>query len=198
MRSLRSGCGRLPLLPYRLRETRNVLSYFLNQYGILLSKPEWNILFRQQKETESKIENKMVLHCLLLFFCVFFSAKTEVTEMVFQGPIRCKIGNKKAKLYLPLFFHSFSPWSLLNTNSEFTLSQDCPLWWFMWVRGGGGGGGIEGLCKWMEGAGSATSQSACTLEAPPPLGFVSCAPFVLQGLCSEHFWHVRLDVLQAK
>lgn len=141
MRSLRSGCGRLPLLPYRLRETRNVLSYFLNQYGILLSKPEWNILFRQQKETESKVENKMVLHCLLLFFCVFFSAKTEVTEMVFQGPIRCKIGNKKAKLYLPLFFHPFSPWSLLNTNSGFTLSPDCSLWWFVWVGAGRGRGG---------------------------------------------------------
>lgn len=128
MRSLRSGCGCLPLLPYRLRETRNVLSYFLNQYGILLSKPEWNILFRQQKETESKIENKMVLHCLLLFFCVFFSAKTEVTEMVFQGPIRCKIGNKKAKLYLLLFFPSFLSLKPTEYKLGFTLSPDCSLW----------------------------------------------------------------------
>lgn len=46
----------------------------------------------------------MVWHRLLFsFFCVFFSAKTEVTEMVFQEPIHCKIGNEKAKLYLLLF-----------------------------------------------------------------------------------------------
>lgn len=56
---------------------------------------------------ENKNENKMVLHRLLLFFCVFFSAKTEVAEMVFQGPIHCKIGNKKKKNFTFSLFPSF-------------------------------------------------------------------------------------------
>lgn len=96
---------------------------------------------------ENKNENKMVLHRLLLFFCVFFSAKTEGAEMVFQGPIQCKIGNKKKLYLLPFSILSLPEAYWKQTRGSLCLKTAPCGDLCQWVAGEGRGGREEGRAK---------------------------------------------------